>query len=289
MRLEDYLARAEFRGEIAPTLQVLTDLLRAHVTHIPFENLDIQLGRTLTTEPESAFDKIVTRKRGGWCYEQNGLFGWALSEIGFEVTRVAAAVMRSERDRIADANHLTLLVRTKDSGHTWLADVGFGGSMIAPIELRESAHKHNPFRLGLRRTDGHRWQFWEDIGDGEFTFDFFAEPADETALADKCQYLQTSPESGFVQSLVAQIRLPDAHKTLRGKVFSQASAGGIGTRILESPDELVSVLSDIFGIDVPEAAGLWPRIEQRHEELLREKALTNTYEIRSRSHNQSLG
>ena len=287
MQLATYCNRIGYRGPAEPTLQVLGDLLRAHVLRVPFENLDVQLGRPTTIDPEAAFDKIVNRNRGGWCYEQNGLFGWALSEIGFDVTRVAAAVMRADRGRIADNNHLALLVRVDDQ--TWLVDVGFGGSLVAPIQLRDGEYDQAPFRLGLRQLEAGNWQFWEDAGDGEFSFDFAAKAADEAALDSKCRYLQTSADSSFVLNLVSQLRQPNAHTTLRGKVFSQASPGGIATRILESPDELVTTLREAFGLDVPEIADLWPRIEQRHAELMREKELTDTYEIRSRSHNKPLG
>jgi len=283
MRLADYLKRTGYTGPVTPELAVLAGMLRAHVTHVPFENLDVQLGRRLTIDPEAAFEKIVAKRRGGWCYEQNGLLGWALAEAGFDVTRIAAAVMRNDRGEISTANHLCLLVRTEDSDRRWLADVGFGGSMIRPIPLAVGHHRQAPFRIGLRKTADGYWQFYEDLGDGEFRFDFLAEPGDEAALAARCRFLQTDPSSGFVQNLVAQIRLPDAHKTLRGKVFSQASARGVATHFVETPDELLSILRDIFTLDVPEVADLWPRIEQRHEIFMREKAITDTYEIRSRS------
>ena len=270
MQLENYFARIEHSGKAEPTAAVLKSLVRAHVLNVPFENLDVQLRRPLTTDPEDAYDKIVRRNRGGWCYEQNGLFGWALAEVGFEVTRVAAAVRRNERGEIADANHLCLVVHTTGSDKPWLADVGFGGSMLAPIPLEESQHEQTPFDIGLRRTDDGHWQFWESAGDGEYSYDFLDEPADEQALIAKCKFLQTSPESGFVQSLVAQIRTPDSHKTLRGKVLSHTSSSGRHTDLLKSADELVDVLRDTFRLDVPEAADLWPRVERRHEELLEE-------------------
>jgi N-hydroxyarylamine O-acetyltransferase len=209
--------------------------------------------------------------------------------MGFQVTRVAAAVMRGDRGSIADNNHLTLLVRTADSDDRWLVDVGFGGSMTAPIQLREGAHDQAPFRLGLRQLAAGSWQFWEDIGKGEFSFDFTCEPADEAALDRKCRYLQTSPDSSFVQNLVAQLRRPDAHTTLRGKVFSHATSAGITTRTLGSPDDLTTTLRDVFGLNVPEVAELWSRIEARHEALLREQPLADTYEIRSRAHDKPLG
>jgi N-hydroxyarylamine O-acetyltransferase len=286
--LSDYLERISFNDEPAPALDVLGRLLAHHVQRVPFENLDVQLGARLSTDPAAAYEKIVLKQRGGWCYEQNGLFGWALSEIGFDVTRVAAAVMRIERGNVAHANHLCLLVKPADADETFLVDVGFGGSMIAPIPLAESDHQQAPFHIGLRKTNDDHWRFWEDLGKGEFSFDFKAETADEAALSKKCDFLQTDPSSGFVQNLVAQIRLPDQHKTLRGKVFSLATSRGIETTILSSADELLAVLRDEFRLDVPDVRDLWPRVEQRHAELLREKELTDTYEIRSRTNNKPL-
>jgi len=286
--LSDYLQRISFDDEPAPALDALGRLLAHHVQSVPFENLDVQLGERLTTDPAAAYEKIVLKQRGGWCYEQNGLFGWALSEIGFDVTRVAAAVMRIERGNVAHANHLCLLVKPADADKTFLVDVGFGGSMIAPIPLAESDHRQAPFHIGLRRTEDGHWRFWEDLGKGEFSFDFLDEPADEDALTDKCDFLQTDPSSGFVQNLVAQIRLPGQHKTLRGKVFSLATANGIETTILSSADELFAVLRDEFRLDVPAVRDLWPRIEERHAELMREKELTDTYEMRGRANNKPL-
>ncbi len=275
MKLNQYFERIGYQGPAEPTVNVLGDLLRAHALCVPFENLDVQLGHSLTVDPGDAYEKIVTRQRGGWCYEQNGLFGWALSEIGFGVTRLSAAVMRAERGEIADANHLTLLVQTAEEDQ-WLVDVGFGGSMIVPIQLHEAEYNQAPFRLGLRQLSATTWQFWEDAGDGEFSFDFVAGPADEAALDRKCRYLQTSPDSSFVQNLVAQQRHPDAHTTLRGKVFRRIAPGGSEKRVLESPEELVATLRTEFGLDLPEVAELWPRIEQRHAELFPDESLTDT-------------
>ena len=136
MDLSTYFRRIGYRGVARPDLLTLRRLLRAHVLSVPFENLDVQLGRPLGTDPADAYEKIVLRRRGGWCYEQNGLFGWALSAIGYDVTRVAAAVMRVERGAVSEANHLALLVRMPGSVDTWLADVGFGGSLLEPIRLR---------------------------------------------------------------------------------------------------------------------------------------------------------
>ena len=268
MRLRDYFERIAWAGGTAPTLDTLGALMRAHNHNVPFENLDVQLGRALTTKVEDAYDKIVIAGRGGWCYEQNGLFGWALSQIGFDVRRIAASVMRAQRGLSSHANHLTLLVSVPDDDRRWLADVGFGGSLLWPIPLQEGTHYHAPYTVGLRQLDDGFWQFRERLGEDEFSFDFEDVPADEEAMSLRCQYLQTNPESSFVQTFVCQLRRPDHHVVLRGRVFSIVSSEGRRERVLESADELVATLSDEFGLIAPEEARLWEKICERHLQFL---------------------
>ena len=264
MNLDSYLNRIGFDGRIRPSTATLAMLLRCHVLSVPFENLDVQLGIPLTNDIEAAFDKIVGHGRGGWCYEQNGLFGWALSEIGFEVTRIAAAVHRDERGDAALASHLCLLVRTPDDPNSnFLADVGFGGSMIEPIPLLVSQFQQTP----LRKLDDGHWQFLEKSGADSFSYDFLAEPGSEAAMSEKCAQLQTDPKSSFVLSLVAQKRTPEAHIALRGRVLTLNSTSGRQTRTLRSQDELADTLKNTFQLDVPEARTLWDRIVERHRVL----------------------
>jgi N-hydroxyarylamine O-acetyltransferase len=267
MKLQSYLDRIGYAGAIEPNFDTLAALQEAHVCSVPFENLDVQLGRPLTIRVEDAYEKIVRGCRGGWCYEQNGLFGWALSEIGFAVTRIAASVMREQRGEASTASHLCLLVRSSDSKTKFLVDVGFGGSMVRPIILQEAQHDQPPFKLGLERLDNHYWRFWEDAGDGKFSFDFVDEPANESLLAEKNASLQNDPASNFVLNLVAQQRSRDQHRTLRGRVFSVVKTGVKKMTTLDSPVALVSILANEFRLDVPEVATLWPRIAARHEKL----------------------
>ena len=267
MYLTDYLKRIGWSGAVAPTVETLFAIQRAHNYTVPFENLDVQLGRMRTTSTEDAFDKIVNENRGGWCYEQNGVLGWALSQIGFDVQRIAGSVMRKQRGPTSFANHLTLLVGTPNDDTRWLVDSGFGGSLAEPIRLEEGSHHHSPFTVGLRQLDNGNWQFWESLGEGEFSFDFEDVTGDESALSHRCHYLQTSPESDFVKNLVSQMRRPDCHITLRGRVFSRTTAQGTEKRVLDSPGELVATISSEFGLDVPQVAGLWQRICERHEQV----------------------
>lgn len=267
MHLQHYFDRIGYRGDTGASFANLCALQQAHVCSVPFENLDVQLGRPLSIDARSAYEKIVNDNRGGWCYEQNGLFGWALSEIGFKVTRLAAAVMRQHRGDTSKASHLCLLVRCKDSAEDYLVDVGFGGSMISPMRLEPSEHVQPPFRLRLEKLPDDYWRFSEDLGNGEFSFDFQVEPASEEALAEKCTFLQDDPSSGFVLNLVAQLRAPQQHASLRGRVFSVATPDGVESRLLGSSDELVVTLKEDFHLELPDVAELWPRIAARHEEV----------------------
>ncbi len=272
MNLQAYLDRIRYRGDLRPVHSVLVALQQAHACAVPFENIDVQLGRAVSISASDAYEKIVVKGRGGWCYEQNGLFGWVLEEVGFNVMRVAAAVMRQDQGDESLANHLCLLVTTPESPNKYLVDVGFGGSMFEPIELLEGEHSQVPFCLGLNKNADGYWRFWEDLGGGKFSFDFLDKPAKETALQDKCAVLQSDPSSNFVLNLVAQLRSLERHTVLRGRILRVASANGISERTLESADELVATLASQFNLDLPEAADLWPKVMARHEEILRAKS-----------------
>jgi N-hydroxyarylamine O-acetyltransferase len=271
LKLRSYLHRVGYGGSVRPSPDTLATLLRCHVLSVTFENLDVQLGVPVTNDIETAFDKIVGRGRGGWCYEQNGLFGWALSEIGFDITRVAAAVRRNERGASGLANHLCLLVRMPDDPDSiYLADVGFGGSMIEPIPLLASQHEQAPFRIGLRQLDDGHWQFQEKSGADTVSYDFLAEPGSEAAMSERCKQLQTDPSSSFILNLVAQKRTPETHVSLRGRVLTITTVTGKETQTLQSRAELTDTLRNTFQLDVPEAEDLWDRIVERHKILFGE-------------------
>lgn len=264
MNLSAYFDRIGYSGPTAPDFATLDALMRAHAATVPFENLDVQLGRAVSFEPEAIFDKLVQRRRGGWCFEQNGLFGWALAELGFDVTRVSAGVMRHVRGDDVLGNHLTLIVKLDDP---WLVDVGFGGTQAMPIPLAAGEHVHPPFTVSLAEADGY-WRFTERFGANDpFSFDFHAGQADEALLARQCLRLQTDPESQFIQNLIVQLRTGERHATLRGRMLIERDAAGETRHLVESAAEFVALLHDRFGLDLPEAAGLWDRVCARHAAL----------------------
>lgn len=264
MKISDYLERIGFDGVARADLTTVRALHRAHVHAVTFEDLDVQLRRPVTLDVEAIYDKIVGRRRGGWCYELNGLMGWALQEIGFDAIRVSAAVMREKMGEATLGNHLCLLVRLKDP---YLVDVGFGSSLLEPLELTTSDRLDAPFHVGVTEVDAGYWRFTEHLGGAPFSFDFKTTPADEQLLAAKCDKQQTDAGSPFVQNLVAKRRTRDGHLTLRGRVLTRASEAGDTRTLVASADELVACLRDTFDLDVPEVASLWPGICARHEAL----------------------
>jgi N-hydroxyarylamine O-acetyltransferase len=264
MDLRAYLNRIHFNGDVRPDLATLRAVHRAHQYAVPFENLDVQLRRPLNTAVDAAFDKIVHRGRGGWCYEMNGVMSWVLREIGFDVTRMSAGVMREKVGDGQLGNHLCLLVRLDQP---YLVDVGFGGSLTEPVPMRASALEDHPYRVALNRTTDGYWRFTEFALDEPFSFDFHAQQADESLLAGKCSFLQSDAASPFVQNLVVQRRSADTHYSLRGRVLTTLRATGREKKLLNSPDELVALLRERFDLNVPEAASLWPAICARHEAL----------------------
>jgi len=260
-KLDAYFARIGFHGQARPDLETLQALQRLHVHAVPFENLDVQLQRPLGLDLDACFNKIVAQQRGGWCFELNGLLGWALREIGFDVLRVSAGVMREKAGDLQMGNHLCLLVQLD---RRYLVDVGFGGSLAAPLALQVSAHEHAPYRIALTNLGDGYWRFTERAHGSPFSFDFRAEVADEARFAEKCTLLQTSAESPFVQNLVAQRRQGDTHLALVGRVLTTLRATGEDKTVLASAAELVATLRETFNLDVPEAATLWPAICARH-------------------------
>ena len=266
-KLAAYLRRIGFCGAARPDLETLQGLQEAHVRSVPFENLDVQLRRPVGLDIDACFDKIVRQRRGGWCFELNGLLGWALREIGFDIVRMSAGVMR---ERLGDAqmgNHLCLLVRLD---RPYLVDVGFGGSLSQPLPLEASGHDHSPYHITLTQMDEGYWRFSERAHGEPFSFDFSIAAADERRFAEKCAELQTRPDSSFVQNLVVQRRVGGTHLSLRGRVLTTLNEIGEEKLALATVEEFVAALQDKFGLNVPEVTSLWPTICARHDALFKD-------------------
>lgn len=262
LSLDDYLQRIGYAGPLTRNADTLRALHRQHLRAIPYENLDVQLGRPVGLDLERIYDKLVVRKRGGWCYEMNGLLGWALRTIGFSLTEIAAGVMRSERGDDAFGNHLALIVHLE---RDYLADVGFGDGLLEAIPLEEGELVQGPLRFALQRFAA-EWRFINHPEGGAASFDFATTPAERALLARKCQWLQSAPESPFVLNAVCQIHTAEGLMMLRGRSLKSVTHAGVAKRTLESLDDYRRTLEQVFGLRMTETEELWRRIIARDQE-----------------------
>lgn len=264
MEIEAYLERIRFKGEARVDLATLKKLHRQHLLSIPYENLDVQLGRKLDLDQQRIYSKIVDQGRGGWCYEMNGVMAWALAEIGFDVTRLVGGVLRAEVGNDALGNHLVLCVQLDEP---WVVDVGLGDGTFEPYPLQAQRFQQNGFDFELEQQPGY-WRFHNHKASNASSMDFYCQPADEKLLARKSASQSTAVESPFVRNLVCQRVTPTGYDLQIGRVAKQLSADGEEQRLLDSSDELLENLYRRFNLDVPDIATCWESIVARHEEIL---------------------
>lgn len=265
MNLSAYLQRIGFTGEPCPDLATLRSVHRLHLEAIPYENLDVQLQRPVGFDLNAHFDKLVASRRGGWCYEMNGLMGWALEQIGFRVTRLAGAVVRATAGDASIGSHLALCVHLD---RPYLADVGFGDGVIEPTPIVEGAFRQDWFDFRVERLDETWWRFHNQPHGGAPTFDFQLSEAPAARLEERCRWLQTAPESGFVQNAVCQRYVDSELRILRGRVLKIVRDGAIEQRTVDSALDYERTLADAFGIELPEAPSLWQKVSARHADWL---------------------
>ncbi len=244
MDVPAYLSRIAYDGDTAPTIETLRAMHRAHAFTVPFENLDIRLGTMIEVDEGVNFDKIVRRRRGGFCLELTGMFGRALREMGFDVDVVGARVLMEGRlgEPLA---HMVLIVHLEED---WIADVGFGGRVIEPLRLRATSDQ----MVGERRynvdSDGDHWFVTcteEANPPGMYTFTMQPRAFDE--FYDVCGWLQASPHSRFTHGSIVSLPRPNGRATLAGGRLIIMREGERTEREV-SRDEEPAILEREFGI-----------------------------------------
>jgi len=286
MDVQAYLRRINYRGELAPTAATLRDLHCAHMLAVPFENLDIHLGRSILLDEQALFDKIVTHRRGGFCYELNGLFALLLRELGFDVTLLAAGVARADGSFGPEFDHLTLLVQSPlsvvlgqspqptnheqlteaDTAHSlrnpqplipspqppaWLADVGFGDSFREPlrfVKAIEQAQDGRAYRLD--HDQEHFTLMQRDAAGWEPQYRFTLQPHVQAEYADMCHYHQTSPESSFTRKRVCTLATPAGRITLSDLALIVTAHGEHTEQVLPDDSAFQTALYEHFGVDL---------------------------------------
>lgn len=252
--LDAYLRRIHFSGARAPTLETLTHLHQQHVRTIPFENLDVVLGRGIRIDIPSIERKLVHERRGGYCFEQNRLLAAVLRALGFTVSPLLARVRwQRPADPIGPLTHMLLRVTTSDGGN-FLADVGFGSmSLVRPLRLEcgvEQGAGLEPRRLigaGNQLVQQARLgDAWADV------YQFSLEEPPEIDFELGNWFTSTHPQSHFTYTVIASRAGEGCRHTLRDREFNTRYADGrVVQRLVESPDELLAILGQHFDLHLP--------------------------------------
>lgn len=251
MEIQTYLERINYSGPIAPTAETLRELQVAHLLAVPFENLSIHLGEPIVLDDAALFAKIVEMKRGGFCYECNGLFAALLRALGFKVQMLSAEVADAEGVFGPAFDHMTLLVSLEER---CLVDVGFGDSFREPLRLDERGDQLQGDRAYRIAADGPVLTLMQRNESEEWKaqYRFALEPHEYADYAEMCRYHQTSPESHFTQGRICSLATEDGRTTLSDMRLIISKNGAKEERTLANQEEYAAVLRERFGIRLPE-------------------------------------
>ncbi|MDO7843844.1 arylamine N-acetyltransferase [Sphingomonas sp. CA1-15] len=258
--LDAYLARLHVAAHPAADLDGLAALQRAHRLAIPFEDLDVVLGRGVAIDSASVFAKLVTAKRGGYCFEHNRLFADALAALRFEARPVLARVWLGATE-VPPLTHVFSLVTI--AGQEWLADAGFGGSYTPVLPLADGAEAAAPdgARYRLSADSDHGWLLWRD-GDAASTdgrgthegwqrqYSFTLATVCDADLAMGNFWTSTWPESRFRTTAIVSIVLPAGFASLSGRMYRRRSGSEQTEAEITDPRVYRLRLSMMFGIDL---------------------------------------
>ena len=247
MNIKQYLERINYVGPVDPTVEVLSNLQIMHLLNVPFENLDIHNNTRI--DVGNLFDKIVTRKRGGFCYELNGLFYELLKEIGFSVKMVSARVYNGQEAYSPEFDHMTLIVKIKDDNY--LVDVGFGEFSSYPINMALNKEINDPGGIFSVETFDETYTVIKKRNtEGKFIPEYiFSEKERQIAeFQDRCNYHQTSNESHFMQKRICSLPAKSGRVTLTGDTLKITENRDVTKRTLNNEQEIQQELWNYFGI-----------------------------------------
>jgi len=250
MNVQNYLDRINYDEPVEPTAAVLRRLQVAHLLTVPFENLSIHAREPIVLEDRALFRKIVSRRRGGFCYELNGLFAALLRAIGFEVVLLSAQVADANGQFSPDFDHMALKVTIDEP---WLADVGFGDSFVEPLSLNQRDAQVQGDRAYRVDVDGERLVVMQrnllEMSEGwKPQYGFTLKPYQYSDYAERCEFQQSSPRSHFTKARICSRLTPQGRITLSDMRFITTEGAARHERPVATQEEYAEILREHFGI-----------------------------------------
>lgn len=250
MNIRAYLDRIQYTGPLDTTVATLRKLHEQHLLTIPLENLDIHYGREIVLEPADLFHKIITQKRGGFCYELNGLFYELLRHLGFSVKRISGRVYEPGRGFKDEFDHLAIVARI--DGTDWLVDVGFGRRFsLYPVPVRLSQVQEDRtgcYRIITHDADYLAVQQQDKTGDWVTAYIFTLKPRELREFAGMCRYHQTSSISYFTQNKLCTLVTAQGRITLTDDRLKITEQGQQKEQVVADRESFESLLATYFGI-----------------------------------------
>jgi N-hydroxyarylamine O-acetyltransferase len=249
MKHAAYLARLGVASAGPPDLALLSELQAAHLFAVPFENLSVIRQEPIVLEEERLVDKIVERRRGGFCYELNGSFAWLLRQLGFSVSHISARVFSASRQDFGpEFDHLALLVQLDEH---YLVDVGFGDSVRQPLplpggEANDVSGHYRIRRLASEADEYHLERASEDGWVAQYAFTTM--PHQLAEYGEMCHYHAHSPESHFTRQRVCTLATPTGRVTLTPDALIVTTADEKQRLPVASAAEYDRLLAEHFGL-----------------------------------------
>lgn len=243
-QVKQYLARIGARRPVRPDAEALRDLHERHLHTVPFENLSIHLGEPIVLDPFALYAKIVERRRGGFCYELNGLFAELLRALGFNVTLLAAKVALPDGSFGPPFDHLTLRVELDEP---WLADVGFGAHARRPLRINGEPQQDVEGTFTVKETAN------GDIevrNDDRPVYVAEARPRELAEFRPTCWWQATSPESHFTGFVTCSLPTPRGRVTLGAEKLYETVDGERTETPLGSDEETLALYRERFGVEL---------------------------------------
>ena len=256
--LAGYFARIGYTGEAEPTLDTLRQMIWLHQHVIPFENLDIALfHRPISLAPEAIYAKLVGNRRGGFCFEHNGLLAAMLEQLGFSVTMGYATWTNEAGVEIVPFDHLVLRVTIPGDDVRWLADVGFGSDTPpGPLRLIPGQEQHHAetgttYRALAHAGPNRQWAIQHRRGDGAWRqlYDIDFTPRTMADFEGRSLFNQTSPESHFTQGTMCSRPRAGGRVTVARGTLIVTSDGQREETPLDGPEAEWAALREWFGIE----------------------------------------
>lgn len=254
MNKDAYLTRIGYEGALPPSIEVLKQLQKNHLLNIPFENLDIHFGNPIELDIDRIYRKVVDNKRGGFCYELNGLFYELLVALGYKAKRISARVFDSKNGYSKEYDHLTIVVEI--DGDEYLTDVGFGEFTFAPLKVEPDTIQHDERGNFMIDMLDENWIRVSKIEGKQVVPQYIFKNIDRafSEFSQMCQYHQTSPESHFTQKRLISRPTENGRITITGNRLKIKAGEGVTETELEDEESFDRELWNHFNVRMRKGA-----------------------------------